>query len=136
MMRSTSCDNLADAVPPPTVGKPSDLILVVEDEATIGLDLCDNLEEIGYLPAGPFTRCCDALAWLRSFTPVSAIVDYTLRDGLCLELVRELRRRCVPFVIFSGHLRKSDFTVEFAGAPWIDKPATLASLLAALGEAH
>ncbi len=118
--------------PRPAVGGSSELVLVVEDEAIIGLDLCESIDSLGYLAAGPFTHCRDALAWLQRFTPCSAILDYALRDGFCMELARELKRRCIPFVIHSGHWRERAFAAEFPNAPWIDKPASPVSVLRAL----
>ena len=120
-------------ISPLVLGKASELALVVEDEAMIGLDLCDGLESCGYVAAGPFTHCCKALAWLQRFTPSLAILDYALRDGSCMELMRELRRRRVPLLIYSGHRRTRDFATEFPDVPWLGKPAPLASVLAASG---
>jgi DNA-binding response OmpR family regulator len=108
-------------------------VLVAEDEAIIGLDLSDELEQLGFNVVGPFMRNSAALAWLSKITPDLAILDVRLEDGTCLDLARELRRRGVPFVFFSGSggLR-SQMESEFPGAPWVAKPATLAHLLGAV----
>lgn len=119
------------ALPGRAIQRSSELALVVEDQALVGLDLCDGLEAFGYVVAGPFTRCRNALAWVQRFTPSFAILDYRLRDGCCLELARELRRLGVPFVIYSGHERTRDFATEFPNAPWLTKPVSVASVLAA-----
>ena len=120
--------------PSPLVCKDtSELALVVEDEAVIGLDICDGLEAFGYVAAGPFTHCRQALGWLQRFTPSLAILDYALRDGACMERTRELQSRRVPLLIYSGHGRTRDFATEFPDVPWLGKPAALASMLAACG---
>ncbi|MET0527472.1 MAG: response regulator [Microvirga sp.] len=103
--------------------------LIVEDQALIGMALEAYLEEFGYQVAGPLTSNASALAWLESNTPDLAILDYVLSDGSCLELVRELRRRRVPFLIYSGHSRKAETPEEFQNVPWLEKPAARAQLL-------
>src|SRR5918997_4055117 len=100
-------------------------VLVAEDEALISVILSGDLRDEGYLIAGPFSREAEALAWLADDTPDLAIVDYMLRDGPCTALVRILRERGVPFVVFSGYARGPDTPQEFDDAPWFDKPASL-----------
>ena len=107
-------------------------ILVAEDEALISVILTGDLRDEGYVIAGPFSRCQDALVWLADNTPDLAIIDYMLRDGPCLGLTRVLRERGVPFVIFSGYPRDPNAENEFADTLWFEKPASLDALLAAL----
>jgi DNA-binding response OmpR family regulator len=107
-------------------------VLVAEDEALISVILSGDLRDEGYLIAGPFSRCDDALASLADGMPDLAIIDYMLRDGPSTPLTRVLRERGVPFVIFSGYARDVDAEAEFGDAPWFDKPASLDTLLAAL----
>ena len=107
-------------------------ILVAEDEALISVILSGDLRDEGYVIAGPFSRCHDALAWLAAETPDVAIIDYMLRDGPCTRLTRALRERGVPFVIFSGYARDPNSESELSNVPWFDKPASLEALLDAL----
>jgi DNA-binding response OmpR family regulator len=107
-------------------------ILVAEDEALISVILSGDLRDEGYLIAGPFSRCDDALAWLAHDTPDLAIVDYMLRDGPCTRLTHTLRERGVPFVIFSGYARDPEAQNEFSDIPWFEKPASVEALLDAL----
>ena len=109
-------------------------VLVAEDEALISVILAGDLRDEGYVIAGPFSRCHDALEWVAHDTPDLAIVDYMLRDGPCTTLVRTLRERGVPFVVFSGYARGPDTPQEFDDAPWFDKPASLGDLLAAFAD--
>ena len=44
----------------------SPLVLVLEDEALIGLNLRDDLQDTGYRVEGPFTTCAAALSWLET----------------------------------------------------------------------
>ena len=109
-------------------------VLIAEDEALISVILSGDLRDEGYLVAGPFSRCAEAIAWLADNTPDLAIVDYMLRDGPCLAMTRTLRERGVPFVIFSGYARGPDVPDELDDTPWFDKPASLDGILAALAE--
>ena len=105
--------------------------MIVEDEALIAFSLEDILEEEGYLVIGPFSSCADALASLATERPDLAIVDATLRDGSCVELARELRRIEVPFMIYSATDALEDRPPELDGIMWVEKPATLESVLRA-----
>lgn len=108
-------------------------VLVVDDEALVGICLADDLESAGYRVTGPFTRSADALASLGAEPPDAAIIDIGLRRGCGLDVARECRRRDVPFVFFSGDDASAYRTVgEFAGAAWVDKPALLGTIIDAL----
>ena len=106
--------------------------LIVEDQVLIGLSLEAYLEEFGYQVAGPLTTAASALAWLESRTPDFAILDYVLPDGSCLELARELQRRSVPFLIYSGRSRPAETPAEFLNVPWLEKPTARDQLLRAV----
>jgi two-component system, response regulator PdtaR len=86
--------------------KPQARVLVAEDSALVSMFVADDLQEHGYQCVGPFARGSDALAKLATQTPDLAIVDWALQDGFCIELIRELRDRGVPLVIFSEPVPK------------------------------
>ena len=111
----------------------SPLVLVVEDEAMIGMMLEDELNDCSYSVAGPFPSCSSALTWLSANTPDLAVLDTWLQDGSCQVLASELRRRGIPFVVYSGVI--DTHMAELAGAPWVSKPAPGEALLAALTSA-
>jgi DNA-binding response OmpR family regulator len=98
-------------------------ILVLEDNASVSLLIEEELLNAGFAVAGPFAFCSRALAFLETATPDAAILDVMLKDGCCHPVVEELKRRGVPFVIYSGRLRTEPAWSSFADAPWIDKPA-------------
>ena len=110
-------------------------VLVVEDELFIGMDLADELEGQGFSVAGPVKTSAAALAWLADNTPDLVILDVWLRDSDCLDVARELRRKRVPFVFFTGDPRWPPLQTEFADIRCIGKPARLAQLLAAADQA-
>jgi CheY-like chemotaxis protein len=107
--------------------------LLVEDNPLVGLDLADALDASGYYVAGPFPCGREASEWLARFTPDVAVVDLTLRDGRCLEVVRELQARAIPFIIYSGcplQQRPSDVPTD---VPWLEKPAAYEMIARTLG---
>jgi DNA-binding response OmpR family regulator len=105
--------------------------LIVEDQALIGLALEAYLEEAGYDPVGPFATNGEALRALEADAPDVAILDVLLKDGPCTPLVRELRRRGVPFAIYSG-VRPAAVPPELKGVPWLEKPVAREELIKAL----
>ena len=101
--------------------------LIVEDQALIGMSLEAYLEDAGYDVVGPFMRRAQALAWLEANTPELAVLDVMLPDGSSVDLARELRKRGVPFAIYSG-LKPATDTPEFQGVPWLEKPMSRVAL--------
>jgi len=106
--------------------------LIVEDEVLIALSIEGYLEDLGYEAEGPFTAGAAALSWLETHTPQAAILDYSLADGACNKLARELRQRGIPFVIYSGYQPNADLPEEVRGMPWLEKPCRREDLLQAL----
>lgn len=104
-------------------------VLVVEDEAVISLVIAEELFSYGYEVAGPFGRAAEALAWLDRNSADLAILDYELKDGSCLPIARELRKRRVPFMVFSAGLPPRKDGDAFDGVPWIGKPSSMETLL-------
>jgi DNA-binding response OmpR family regulator len=99
----------------------------------IAMMIEDELMDVGYGVAGPFATCSSALSWLSTNTPDLAVLDTQLRDGSCRDLAVELRRRGIPFVVYSGAIDTR--MTELAGAPWVAKPALGKTLLDALTQA-
>ena len=107
-------------------------VLLLEDEALIGVALQADLEEAGYTVAGPFMTCARALDWLRSHRPDFAILDLVLKDGPCREVALALTRQGVPFLVYSGFAEDLNALPELASATWVEKPATADRLVNAL----
>ena len=77
------------------------VILVVEDEAIIGMALCLILQLTGHRICGPAESPRRALELARSDPPDVALVDLNLeRDGDGIELARVLRDRHGTVCIF------------------------------------
>lgn len=110
----------------------SRVVLVVEDQALIGLSIEAFLIEAGYAVAGPFASNSEALDWLAEGRPAAAVIDLGLKDGLSTRLGEELRRRGIGFVVYSGHAQRPDLAPELHDAPWLRKPVPREDLLRAV----
>lgn len=108
-------------------------VLVTEDDAMIGFDLADALDAAGYKIAGPVDSSAEALDWLKTNVPDIAVLDVILKDGSCADIARELRRRGIPFVIYSGR-RQNQASSEFQDVRWLEKPAAHQDLLKVLAQ--
>jgi DNA-binding NtrC family response regulator len=108
--------------------------LIVEDQALIALSMQFYMEEMGLDAREPLSSAAEALEWLATNTPAIAILDYALKDGPCITLVRTLEERGIPFVIYSGH-KRSIAPPGLQHVPWINKPCDREVLFAALTRA-
>ena len=52
-----------------------------------------------------------------------------LRDGPATALAEELRRRSIPFVVYSGYPRALGAPSNLTDVLWLDKPTTREDLL-------
>ena len=99
-------------------------VLILEDEAIIGLDLADSLHRAGYRPSGPFTRSDEAMDAIARNTPDLAVLDIDLGGGRTSSEVAEILSRLgVPFLFLTGQSVKTTGVLHrFKGVPAVDKP--------------
>jgi DNA-binding response OmpR family regulator len=107
-------------------------ILIVEDEALIGLTVADLLMDDGFQVIGPVATRREALSALENGKPDAVVLDAALKDGFCAGLARELQARSVPFLVFSGHRQESIHAPELQRVPWIEKPGRADEIIATL----
>ncbi len=113
----------------PEVWAERPLVLLAEDEAIIAIDLEYSLRAAGFAVGGPFATNAEAKAWLQTRRPDVAILDHALKDGLCDGLVRDLARRGVPAIIFTGHDAEREPLSAVSAATWVTKPIAFSTLL-------
>jgi DNA-binding response OmpR family regulator len=106
--------------------------LIIEDNPLVGLDLAEAQDASGYYVAGPFPVGKDASEWLARFTPDVAVVDLTLKDGSCVEVIRGLQAQAVPVIIYSACSPSQNPFDALAGVPWLVKPAPMEAIETAL----
>jgi DNA-binding response OmpR family regulator len=105
------------------------IVLVAEDETLIGMAMEEALRQAGYTVAGVFAASSTALEWLENGRADAAVLDFCLRDGECVQLLRELLSREVPIVLHSSFNKLPD---EFQELPRILKPGTFDQIVNAL----
>jgi two-component system, response regulator PdtaR len=111
------------------------VVLVVEDEFLIAMDLELLLGQNGWRVLGPAPTVEVALELLNEEIPDVAILDINVRGKRITAVAEDLRRMGVPFMVASAYSRADIAGLEvLAEAPWVAKPFSERSLLAALAQ--
>lgn len=108
-------------------------ILVVEDEALIGLGLTSMLENAGFEVLGPVSDLRSAMAMLDRHDCALAILDINLAHGeTSAPLAERLKRSGIPFLVTSANMANARGI--FHDAPSLPKPVGARTLVAAVQE--
>jgi PAS domain S-box-containing protein len=102
-------------------------VLLVEDEALVGMMMTDFLRDIGFHVVGPFGRVSDAIDAMEREQLQAAILDINLRGELIYDLADELTGRGVPIVFVTGYGADA-VDRRFADFPVLQKPVDSAAL--------
>lgn len=119
----------------PAPGTLSATILIVEDDAVIGLDLADELAAAGYNIAGPAASVGEALALIEAELPSFAILDVNLGAETSEPIAVELLARQVPFMSVSGYSLEQR-PVAMLGVPHLSKPVSVTAVLREIAAAE
>ena len=101
------------------VGKPR--VLLVEDEALVGMMIQDTLAGFGFHVLGPVSTASEALTAARESRFDAAVLDINLGDGLVYTVAEILGKRGIPFVFVTGYDADS-VDPRFSGVPVLQKP--------------
>ena len=96
-------------------------VLVVEDEALVGIMIQECLTELGFQIIGPVCTASDALQAAKDGDFDAAILDINLGDGMVYEVAEILAWRHVPFVFVTGYDADS-VDSRFREIPVLQKP--------------
>lgn len=107
-------------------------ILVAEDEAIIGEDLCQTVAEAGYVVEGPFTDIQSTMLAYQKHKPDLAILDVQLGDGIVYPLAEQMMAEDVPVIFHSGQLTPADVATRFPEALAVQKPSPPAEMIASV----
>lgn len=101
-------------------------ILLVEDEAMIGIMMRELLSEYGMFVVGP---CCSLQEALRESTGDfdGAFLDLNLSGEFVYPLAERLQERNIPFAFVTGYGAES-IERRFEGVPVLQKPVTRENL--------
>ncbi len=110
-------------------------VFVAEDEMIIAFDLCNTVEEAGYIVEGPHSDLASAALALQKEKPDIAILDVNLADGLSFPLAEQLIAENIPVIFHSGHYTVAEMKDRFPGAQACTKPCPPGKILAAVKHA-
>ena len=97
-------------------------VLVAEDELIVGHDLCDTVQEAGYIVEGPFDEIASAALAFQMNKPDLAILDVQLGDGVVYPLAEQMMAENVPVIFHSGRLTPDEVHRTFPSARALAKP--------------
>ncbi|MGX7926351.1 response regulator [Tsuneonella sp. HG094] len=110
-------------------------VLVAEDEMIIGVDLCDTVQEAGFVVDGPYDTARSAIDSLEKHKPDLAILDVRLDDGEVYPLADRLIAANVPVIFHSGEVAPRDVTARYPDALALAKPCPPDQIIAKMHEA-
>jgi PAS domain S-box-containing protein len=96
-------------------------LLLVEDEALVGMMMRDLLSDMGFFVAGPFCSIAEAMPVARSHEFDGAVLDLNLRGEFVYPLAERLQKVGVPFIFVTGYDQES-VDPQFADVPMLQKP--------------
>ena len=102
-------------------------VLLVEDEALVGMMMTDFLRDIGFHVVGPFGSVSEAINAIEREPLQAAVLDINLRGELIYDLADELNVRGVPIVFVTGYGADA-VDRRFADFPVLQKPVDSAAL--------
>jgi DNA-binding NtrC family response regulator len=115
----------AMATTPPLKGMS---ILIVEDEAIIGMMLAAEIGRAGATPIGPVASVAGALKVVEARPIDVVILDAKLIDGSSAELATYLEERHIPYVVVSGY-EVATLPRSLRDAPFVAKPISTPLLI-------
>lgn len=110
-------------------------ILVAEDEPIVAWDLCDTVEEAGYIVEGPFDDISSAMLAYQKQKPDLAILDVQLGDGNVFPLAEQLMAENIPVIFHSGNFAPGEVNDRFPGSCALSKPCPPAKILESVQQA-
>lgn len=109
-------------------------VLVVEDDALIGMAVAQSAERCGCVVVGPITRLETGLRTAQTADLEGAILDIDLDSEQVWPIAEILQRRKVPFILVSGY-SSTEVPECYWRVPLVSKPLTDAALRRALAAA-
>ena len=107
-------------------------ILVVEDNPLLLLDLCDQLDELGYTTVSATSASTAARLLDNSITALITDIELGIGpDGLALARLAAVNRPGLPIVVVSGGVIPSRADLPM-GAVFIPKPYSIDVVVASL----
>ncbi len=96
-------------------------IMLVEDEALVGMMMRDMLVDLGYFVVGPFCSVAEAHNASQTHQFDCAILDLNIGGDMAYPIARMLEARGVPFIFATGYGPES-MDRRYAHVPILQKP--------------
>jgi PAS domain S-box-containing protein len=132
--RKPALSRPASPRPPANANANAKRVLVVEDEAMIGMLTASMVEELGYAPLGPMTNLADANEVIDRDKFDVAVIDLNLNGHPAYPLADALSLKGVPFIFVTGYAPDT-IDRRFAHVPLIQKPIPREELASAIDRA-
>jgi hypothetical protein len=111
-------------------------VLILHDELPASLELNAVVSSFGCRKISTFYYTSIARLWLDRFTPHLAILEISIDDGGCFDLMALLIEKNVPLVIYSDDGRSSQSGGSaLCGVEWIAQDAAPHTIQAAIQSA-
>ena len=97
-------------------------ILLAEDESLIALDVKQMLEDFGCDLVGPVASVDEVLEYVQRESLDGAVLDVNLRGRQIFEILPDLQKLGIRFILASGYDDVTLFPAPFRAMPRIAKP--------------
>jgi CheY-like chemotaxis protein len=107
-------------------------VLIVEDEALVGLQVEQVLRDAGCEPIGPAATILEAINHVLTGKVEAALLDVNLAGGRSYAVADMLAAKGVPFAFCTGYSGPTDLPARFADACVLTKPLRAQQILESL----
>ncbi len=107
-------------------------VLVTENQAIIGRDLCDTVAEAGFEVAGPFEDLPSAMQAYQTNKPDVAILGVQLGEGLVYPFAEQMMADDVSVIFHSRRMTELECAARYPNARSLSKPSPPSKVIAAL----
>lgn len=104
-------------------------VLIVEDELLVAMELQALLDRSGWEVVGLAPSLDRALGLLGREDPDVALLDVNLKGERVTPVVRQLKKRGIPFILITGYSRHQLSEPDLSDAPCVQKPVNHRELL-------
>ena len=104
-------------------------VIVAEDEAIVGLDLCQTVQEAGCEVEGPLPDVSSAMLSYQKRKPDIAILDINLGTDNVFPLAEKLMAENVKVIFHSGLYCEEEVQQRFPDAILLEKPCPPSAML-------